>query len=211
MHGLADCVKAINCMTGKDRTSPATLDLQRIVDATQAHIKTQPERLEHAAPPTDNPRGQQVPRVQTTADLPLTNTTVSRRIMHNKHLTTSSKDAQPRRDHQHNARPTHPPHEPGPRTKAAHSTPMTCGIHGQHNTTRTDTGSGGYGDSTNGAPNSKHTSKSTPVHFTTTIMLPRFCGGRNATTATSTGHGLTLTSHHTPREQSPPSIGSHGC
>ena len=39
MRALADCIKAIHGMTGKDRTSPATLDLQCIVDATQAHIK----------------------------------------------------------------------------------------------------------------------------------------------------------------------------
>jgi hypothetical protein len=42
MHALADWVKAIHSMTGKDRTSLATKDLQRIVDATQAHIKAQP-------------------------------------------------------------------------------------------------------------------------------------------------------------------------
>ena len=58
MHALADCVKAIKGMTGKDRTSLATLYLQCIVDATQAHIKAQPERFKHAATPTYNARGQ---------------------------------------------------------------------------------------------------------------------------------------------------------
>ncbi len=43
MSALDDCVKAIHGMTGKDRTSPAMLDLQHIVDATQAHIKAQLE------------------------------------------------------------------------------------------------------------------------------------------------------------------------
>jgi hypothetical protein len=57
MIALVDCVKAIHSMTGKDRTSPATLDLQCIVDATQAHIKAQPEQFGHMATPTDNPRG----------------------------------------------------------------------------------------------------------------------------------------------------------
>ena len=80
MRALADCVKAIHGMTGKNRTSPVTLDLQRIVDATQAHIQVQPERFEHAATPTDNTRGQQVPRVQvqTTADVPLPHTEITR-------------------------------------------------------------------------------------------------------------------------------------
>ena len=57
MGTLVDCVKAIHDMTGKDRTSPAMLDLQHIVDATHAHIQAQPKQSEHAATPTDNPRG----------------------------------------------------------------------------------------------------------------------------------------------------------
>ena len=43
MRALANCVKAIHGMTGKDITSLAMLDLQRIVDTTQEHIKAQPE------------------------------------------------------------------------------------------------------------------------------------------------------------------------
>ena len=53
MHALADCIKAIQGMTGKDRHSLAMKDLQRIVDATQAQIKAQPDRFEHMA--TDTP------------------------------------------------------------------------------------------------------------------------------------------------------------
>ncbi len=49
-----------------------------------------------------------------------------------------------------------------------------------------------------------------PVYFTTTVTLPGFCGGRNATTTTSTQHGLTLTLHHTPGKRSPPNISSGG-
>ena len=63
MRALADCFKAIHGMTGKDRTSPATVDLQRIVDATQVRIKAQPKQFEHVTTPTDNPRGQRVQRV----------------------------------------------------------------------------------------------------------------------------------------------------
>ncbi len=53
MHALADSVKAIQGMTGKDRHSLATKDLQQIVDATQVQIKAQPNQFEHTA--TDNP------------------------------------------------------------------------------------------------------------------------------------------------------------
>jgi hypothetical protein len=53
MHALADCVKAIQGMTGKDRHSQATKDLQQIVDATQVQIKAQPNQFEHTA--TDTP------------------------------------------------------------------------------------------------------------------------------------------------------------
>jgi hypothetical protein len=80
MHALADCVKAIQDMTGKDRHSPATKDLQRIVDKTQAHIKTQPDQLEHTATPTDTLQGQQFPRVQMTAGVPIPHTDVNKRV-----------------------------------------------------------------------------------------------------------------------------------
>ena len=95
------------------------------------------------------------------------------------------------------------------RAKAVHSTPTSRRILDQHDTRRTDTGAGGYGDSENGAPSIKHMSKSPPVYFTTTLMLAGFCGGCNVTTTTSLRHGLTLALHHTPGEQRPPSIGSH--
>ncbi len=80
MHALADCIKAIQGMTGKDRHSPATKDLQRIVDATQAQIKAQPDQFEHTA--TDTPPVQQVPRVKTTASMPIPHTDANRRITH---------------------------------------------------------------------------------------------------------------------------------
>jgi hypothetical protein len=85
MHALADCVKAIQGMTGKDRHSWATKDLQRIVDATQAQIKAQPDQFEHTA--TDTPPVQQVPRVQTTAGIPIPHTDANRRITHSMNMT----------------------------------------------------------------------------------------------------------------------------
>ena len=55
MHSLANCVKAIHGMTGKDITSLAMADLQRIVDATQAQIKAQPNQFEQVVTWTDTP------------------------------------------------------------------------------------------------------------------------------------------------------------
>jgi hypothetical protein len=45
MHALADCVKAIQGMMGKARTSQAAEDLQQTVYATQAHLQTHPPNL----------------------------------------------------------------------------------------------------------------------------------------------------------------------
>jgi hypothetical protein len=39
MHALADCVKALQGMTGSARNSQAAQDLQQIIDATQANIQ----------------------------------------------------------------------------------------------------------------------------------------------------------------------------
>ncbi len=73
-------------MTGKDRHSPATKDLQRIVDTTQAQIKAQPDRFEHTA--TDTSLVQQVLRVQTTASMPIPHTDANRKITCLMNMTT---------------------------------------------------------------------------------------------------------------------------
>jgi hypothetical protein len=39
MHALADCVKALQGMTGSARNSQVAQGLQRIIDATQANIQ----------------------------------------------------------------------------------------------------------------------------------------------------------------------------
>ena len=98
MHTLADCVKAIQGMTGKDRHSLTTKDLQlqQIVDTTQAQIKAQPDRFEHMATHTDTPptqqvlrvQMQQVPRVQTTANMPIPHNDTNRRITCSMNMTT---------------------------------------------------------------------------------------------------------------------------
>jgi hypothetical protein len=51
MHALAECAKAIQGMTGKARNSQAAQDLQQIVDATQAHVQTNPHRFEETITP----------------------------------------------------------------------------------------------------------------------------------------------------------------
>jgi hypothetical protein len=49
MHALADCIKAIQGMTGKARTSQAVQDLQCIVDATQSLLQAHPNKFEEIA------------------------------------------------------------------------------------------------------------------------------------------------------------------
>jgi hypothetical protein len=63
MHALADCVKALHGMTSSARNSQAAKDLQRIIDATQAHVQAQPDRFEDVATPSTTPNMQQVLRV----------------------------------------------------------------------------------------------------------------------------------------------------
>ena len=86
MHALADCIKAIQGMTGKDRHSSAMKDLQQIVDATEAQIKAQPNQFEHTA--TDTPLVQQVPRVQMSAIIAIPHTDAIRTIMRSMNMTT---------------------------------------------------------------------------------------------------------------------------
>ena len=64
MHALADCIKAIQGMMGKARTSQATHDLQHIVDATQAHLQAHPSKFEETTTPDATRSMQRVPRVQ---------------------------------------------------------------------------------------------------------------------------------------------------
>jgi hypothetical protein len=72
MHELADCVKAIQGMTRNARTSQAAQDLQRIVDATQAHLKAHHNKFEETTTPDDSCNMQQVLRVQAPPSVPRT-------------------------------------------------------------------------------------------------------------------------------------------
>jgi hypothetical protein len=51
MQALAECVKAIQGMTGKPRNSQAAQDLQCIVDATQPCVQTNPHQFEETITP----------------------------------------------------------------------------------------------------------------------------------------------------------------
>jgi hypothetical protein len=51
MHAFSDCVKTIQGMMGKGRTSQALQDLQQIVDATQAHLQAHPNKFEETTIP----------------------------------------------------------------------------------------------------------------------------------------------------------------
>ena len=194
MHALADCIKTVQGMTGKDRNSPATKDLQRIVDATQAQIKAQSNQFEHAATPTDTPQGQQVPRVQTTAGEPIPYTDVNRRVP--RSISINSKGAQLQQDHQQTVRPTHQFHKPNISVEMVHGMTIKHRTYDQQDTMHTDTSSGGYGGSTSNTPSLKHRFARTTVYFTATATPPGIQGGHIATTTTSTQHGLTLSITH---------------
>jgi hypothetical protein len=70
MHASADCVKAIQGMTGKARNSPAVQDMQRIDDVTQAHLKANPNKFGETITPGDSRNTQRVPRVQVPPSIP---------------------------------------------------------------------------------------------------------------------------------------------
>jgi hypothetical protein len=74
MQALAECVKAIQGMTGKASNSQPAQDLQRIVDATQACIQTNPHQFEESITPDHFRNTQRVPRVQTPASIPIPHT-----------------------------------------------------------------------------------------------------------------------------------------
>ena len=58
MHALAECIKAIQGMTGKARSSQAVQDMLGIVDATQAHLQAHPNKIEEIITP-ENTRNMQ--------------------------------------------------------------------------------------------------------------------------------------------------------
>jgi hypothetical protein len=80
IHALADCVKALQGMTGSARNSQAAQDLQQIIDAIQANIQAQPERFEDNATPSANPHTQRVPRAQQPLSVHTPHINVNRRI-----------------------------------------------------------------------------------------------------------------------------------
>jgi hypothetical protein len=80
MQALAECVKAIQGMTGNARNSQAAQDLQRIVDATQAHVQTNPHQFEETITPDHFCNMQQAPRVNAPASMPIPHTNDNRQI-----------------------------------------------------------------------------------------------------------------------------------
>ncbi len=80
MQALAECVKAIQGMTGKDRNSQAAQDLQCIVNATQTCVQTNLHQLEETITPDYIRKTHRVPRVQTQASTPIPHTNDNRQI-----------------------------------------------------------------------------------------------------------------------------------
>ncbi len=80
MHTLANCIKALQGMTGSARNSQAAQDPQRIIDATRTHVQARPDHFEDTATPSATPNMQQVPRVQTPPSVPTPHIDDNRRI-----------------------------------------------------------------------------------------------------------------------------------
>jgi hypothetical protein len=80
MHRLAECVKTIQGMTGKARNSKAAQDLQRIIDAAQAHVQSNPHRFKETITPDHFCNTQRVPRVNAPASMPIPPTNDNRQI-----------------------------------------------------------------------------------------------------------------------------------
>jgi hypothetical protein len=78
MQALAECIKAIQGMTGKARNSQAAQELQHIVDATQARVQTNPNRFEETITPNQFCNTQRVPRVNAPARMPIPHTNDNR-------------------------------------------------------------------------------------------------------------------------------------
>jgi hypothetical protein len=86
MQALAECVKAIQGMTGKARNSQAAQDLQRIINATQAWVQINPHQFEETITPDYICNTQQVPRVQTPASIPIPHNNDNRQITRSMQL-----------------------------------------------------------------------------------------------------------------------------
>jgi hypothetical protein len=71
MHALAECVKAIQAMTGKARFSQSAQDLQCIVDAAQVCIQTNPHQFEETITPDHFCNTQRVPRMNAPVSMPI--------------------------------------------------------------------------------------------------------------------------------------------
>ncbi len=82
MHKLADCIKAIQGMTGKARKFQAAQDQQCIIDATQAHLQANPNKFEETVTPANNRNTQQVLRVQAPPSVPTLHTNDNRQNTH---------------------------------------------------------------------------------------------------------------------------------
>jgi hypothetical protein len=80
MQALAECIKAIQGMMSKARNSQVAQDLQCIIDATQAHVQTNPHQFEETITPDYICNTQRVQRVQAPASIPIPHTNDNRQI-----------------------------------------------------------------------------------------------------------------------------------
>ncbi len=85
MQALAECVKAIQGMTGNARNTQAAQDLHRIVDTTQAPVQANPHKFDKTTTPDDIHNMQQVLRVQAPPSDLIPHTNDNRQITRSMH------------------------------------------------------------------------------------------------------------------------------
>jgi hypothetical protein len=78
--------QTIQGMTGKARNSQAAQDLQRIVDAAQAPVQSNPHQFEETITPDNFCNTQRVPRMNAPASMPIPPTNDNRQIMQSMQL-----------------------------------------------------------------------------------------------------------------------------
>ncbi len=194
MHALAECIKALQGMKGKDKTSQATKDLQQIVDATQVHIKAQPNHLETMATPTDSIQIQQALRVQTPTREPIPSTNDTKRITHS--MTMAAPVLRVPNIRVPTCKPTANPMEATRRERVRKRRMARL----RNRTTTITVPPQIRTRSTSSTPSPTNTFAGPTIQHTATITTPRLRGSCDATTMTLTWHCLTHTANQKTRE-----------
>jgi hypothetical protein len=181
-------------MRSSARISQAAQDLQRIINATQAHVQAQPDRFEDVATPFATPNMPQVLRVQMPTSVPTIQTDDNKRI-------TRSMLAWPSVPRVlSNVTPTNMPTDSAKRERIRkRRAARLCNTATPTSTSplRTNQSPGSNDSSPSCTPFHEHQITSTTIQCTTTFTSTRLCSGSHETAMASMRYGPPLTMHHT--------------